>query len=556
VSRDGHDRARRAGLPALAAALAAVEAVVLAVAAVSASPLAPQVSAAYPLGVFHDLRWLLVFHRSWPAFAAELGALLVLRTAVDTALMRLAWPAGAPRPTLRRQLRRSAVAAVLAVGLLLTPALLLFTVGVASLSWPLFAAIPMLLAISALSHHALIVDDWWRRLPPWRSVGWLLVQVVVVMAAAAAIVPLPETLSVPVAAVAGAGNGLLWRRLVAATLRHPTTERRVPITPLALAAFHGLVLAGLAVFVGFGPSSPTREPPSDDRTAARARPVLVASGFGSSWDGTSQVDFGPAFRAVRFSYRGLGPAGRPLPYEGRHTHRSIGRLADLMQAQVEVLHRRTGQPVTIVGSSEASVVARTYLGRSPDAPVHEVLMLSPLLRPSRVYYPPGDGPGWGVATGWLLEGTASAITALTRWDLDPDMPMLRSMVAHAPALRYGMTCPVPGVEVQAIVPLAGRVAIPPSADARITVRTVGGFHGATVDPPEIEAYLRRTLEDGDGDAGALLERSSRVLGAAASAWHVPELPIRLNDAWDLPVDGSDCEIAERAFDRWDAEASG
>src|ERR1700736_7091974 len=47
-------------------------AILLLVAPHSARGLAPQVVAAAPLGVLHDLRWLLVYHRSWLALAGGL----------------------------------------------------------------------------------------------------------------------------------------------------------------------------------------------------------------------------------------------------------------------------------------------------------------------------------------------------------------------------------------------------------------------------------------------------------------------------------------------------
>src|SRR3984893_18970895 len=53
-------------------------AILLLVAPHSARGLAPQVVAPAPFGVFHDLRWLLVYHRSWlPLAGALVGPLLV-----------------------------------------------------------------------------------------------------------------------------------------------------------------------------------------------------------------------------------------------------------------------------------------------------------------------------------------------------------------------------------------------------------------------------------------------------------------------------------------------
>jgi len=45
----------------------------------SALGLSPQASAPPAFGVFHDLRWLMVYHSSWPAFLGEAVAAVLLR---------------------------------------------------------------------------------------------------------------------------------------------------------------------------------------------------------------------------------------------------------------------------------------------------------------------------------------------------------------------------------------------------------------------------------------------------------------------------------------------
>ena len=44
-----------------------------------AAGLAAQVTAPAPLDLFHDMRWIAVFHNSWLAFAAELVVVLIRR---------------------------------------------------------------------------------------------------------------------------------------------------------------------------------------------------------------------------------------------------------------------------------------------------------------------------------------------------------------------------------------------------------------------------------------------------------------------------------------------
>ncbi|TML64781.1 MAG: hypothetical protein E6G14_16970 [Actinobacteria bacterium] len=121
--------------------------VIWTVGAQSSLALAPQVSAPAPYGVFHDIRWLLVYHESWLGFVLELIALLLFRTALTTALVVLAWPDdrhASPRPSWRDLARRSAVATGIGAVALLPFAVLLFAMAVVSLSWLFFVAVPVL----------------------------------------------------------------------------------------------------------------------------------------------------------------------------------------------------------------------------------------------------------------------------------------------------------------------------------------------------------------------------------------------------------------------------
>ena len=71
--------------------------------------IAPQASAPAPFDVFHDLRWLLVYHNSWLGLAFEAVAFIAFRTAVTAFMVRSAWPEEEEPPPLRRLLGTSAV---------------------------------------------------------------------------------------------------------------------------------------------------------------------------------------------------------------------------------------------------------------------------------------------------------------------------------------------------------------------------------------------------------------------------------------------------------------
>ncbi|MCU1450583.1 MAG: hypothetical protein JWP02_2753, partial [Acidimicrobiales bacterium] len=86
----------------------------------SALGIAPQATAPAPFDVFHDLRWLLVYHRSWTGLAVEAVAFIVFRTAVTVFMVRAAWPDDAEVPPLRATVARAAVFVVIAA-ILLSP---------------------------------------------------------------------------------------------------------------------------------------------------------------------------------------------------------------------------------------------------------------------------------------------------------------------------------------------------------------------------------------------------------------------------------------------------
>ena len=153
------------GLIALSAGAAMAEAALLCWLAPPARSLAGQVTAVAPLALFHDLRWMYGYDRSWAGFAVLLAAVLGVRSALNTALARLAWPSSVPAPRLADMFR--AATGLTAVACLLLSPVAALTLGVAILpfSWPFLATVPVLLLISLPLSHGGILGSWWRTLP-------------------------------------------------------------------------------------------------------------------------------------------------------------------------------------------------------------------------------------------------------------------------------------------------------------------------------------------------------------------------------------------------------
>src|SRR5215471_4797354 len=215
------------GLIALCCGTAMAEAFLLIVVAPAARALAPQVSALPPLAIFHDLRWLYSTERSWLWFALLLAGLLVARAALNTALVRLAWPAYLTPPPLAAM--RGAIVVTTLACLLISPLVsLTFGVAILPFSWPFLALLPAMLLIALPLSHAGAAGTWWRTLPPASAAWWLFVEFAVLTVAAAVAGALPAPDAVLVAGLAGLVNARAWYGLTARDIRSAGREPALP----------------------------------------------------------------------------------------------------------------------------------------------------------------------------------------------------------------------------------------------------------------------------------------------------------------------------------------
>ncbi len=510
-----------------------------------------QVSAPEPFGLFHDLRWLLVFHRSWLGFTLGVLALIAFRSTLSTWFVVAAWPADVPRPGWVATQVRVVLVTVVA-GAVLTPwAVLLFVASGVSLSWFFYIAVPITLALAMLLPAAVVTDAWWRRRPPPRTAGWIALTFVVLTAGGGCLAATSGALRLLVAAALGLFNAWAWLGIVHSVACRERTTRFVPFAPAGIVILLGIVVGGTALGFWLGTRSA--------REAARAhvrppppggRPVLVVAGFDSRWDGTPSGRFGPGFREERFSYRGLGPTGRPLPYTPVDTHRSLPDLVRDMRRQVEAIHRATGRDVAVAAESEGSLVAKAYVATTPHAPLDGVVLLSPLLAPARVYYPASGHEGWGVFNRWVLHNVTALLGHISNLEVTTDAPFLRSVVDHAPALRRLTRCPVPGVRELLLAPVADSVVAPWPIEAEVPVRVLDSFHGGLLGEGSARGMVRRYLLGRPVTPGRGSWAAMRIVAAAAAAWQVPVLPLDTNPTWGGHRASPTCASTLRAVRAW------
>ena len=521
-------RSRTVALLALAAVPPMFEAAVVAALGFQAArALAPQATAIWPYHSYHDLRWLLVYHSSILGFALELLVVVVLRGLFSAVLVALAWPAQVARPSLRWLALRNVEIAALAAVLVSPWAALSVAFSVVAVSWYLLASLIPMVLLSPFLVRAGVVAHWWRGLPSVQLLGWSLLNLAVLTVAGALAAGTPGWWTVPVVAVAGVANGLLRRQTVhEAVLPRPLHWPRVPVAPLAIVLVMISAVAAQSVIGIIAGQRGAWQPPITTRPLPESvkHAVIAIAGHDSIWNGQPPVD--P--RVERFSYRGLDEQQRPLPYGRRDTHRSLGASAALLARQVDAVHRRTGRPVALLGSSEGAMVARTYLEKTPPGPVNVVLLFSPLIQPGRVYYPPPGYDGWGVVAGWELRGIFALANVRKKFRNHPDEPFVRSILADAPFYRNRTLCPVGGVRMAAFLPTVSAVEAPPGEFTHISTLQLPAFHGGVL---RQRVANERAIDFLAGDSISQPRREYPLLQRLGAAWQAPPLAVDLNPVW-------------------------
>ena len=514
----------------------------------SALGIAPSVTAPVPFATFHDLRWLMVYHRSWLGFSVEAVAMLAFRAALTALLVRLAWPRGVARPSPAVLLRNATVFTLVSAVLLAPWVGLLFGLAVMPVSWLFFAAVPPVLAVGLLIHHGVVRSGWTA--PAARTTGWVALTFAVLTLSGGALSASPAGLRLPVAAAAGLFNAWAWNGIVNVLALRRVPRRAVPLVPIALVLMLALIATGAGLgfraAVSTTGSSLPRAP-----LVTGGRPVLLVSGLGGHWDGVPRRWLPGELDERRFSYRGQDRTGRPLPYAASDTHDPLPELVRAMSAQVQAFHRQSGREVAIVAESEGALVAKTYLAATPDAPVDELVMLSPLVQPARVWYPIQGEDGWGLASGWELRELGGLFRDLSGADLSADMPVVRSLIDHGPAVRDLLACPLEGTRQLALFPLADAVATPHPSEIGIPSEVVPAFHGGLLADDGVRRAVSSYLEHGTVASPTLWPVAQQILRASAAAWQVPELPLTLNQDWSGPSGRSPtCDAMAASLRAW------
>ncbi len=329
------------------------------------------------------------------------------------------------------------------------------------------------------------------------------------------------------AGVGGLLNAIAWRAVVSGLVQAPRLRRAPLVAPVGAVGLVGLVIAGAAAGFGAQAPHPSSAGPPQTRSASGG-PVLVVAGFGTHWNGGAPPPNLGGYPTRYFSYRGLGPGDRPLPYTATDTDQSLRVLDSKLARQVESLGRG-GAPVRIVAVSEGTLVAKTYLADKPSPRVNQLISVSPVIEPGRVYYPPEGDEGWGVASGWALGVFARGLGAVSSINITPSTPLFRSIVDQGPWLRTLLTRPVAGVRQTEILPLADAIAGPDKVDLPGETAVVTAFHNGSLSDRSIEALVYTLLRGGRVASGPTTLET--LMREASAGWQVPTLESSVNPAW-------------------------
>jgi hypothetical protein len=557
---------RHRGLILTAVGGAVVEGGLLTLLAPNARSVAPQVTALPSLAAYHDLRWLFTDTQSWLWFGGVVAAVLIARAVLDVTLLRLAWPRGVPAPGASRAFVSCAALTLLAWVLLSPAATLAFGVAVLPFSWPFLAAFPIMLGIVAALGHGGVITAWWRRLPPARAVLWLLGSFAAATAAAAVMTHLSTGAALALAAVTGLVNARAWYGLAVLAARlqprpHESVPAKMlfslpfapiaavmvvalvvgfarllftgtiqlPISPPPAAAAPAAALAGAGSGGGSAAGPQAATPPAAAVVSAAASAVLVVGGWGSSCcdDANGLRAMVPGVPVRQFSYAGLNANGRAIPSGPAADDLPLPVLGDRIAAQVRALHSASGRPVAVVAESEGTLGVYAMLARDPGVPVSSVVLLSPIVSPGQLAYPPGqDGASASEAA---LDELNHLVGGMSPFGPSGAQNLLSSVSEFGARYFEDVVTAAGGgpdgkaMRWLAVVPLADAVTLP-ECELPTGVIVVPAFHGGLLGDPEVLPMVTAFLsghdvtEEGDSQMRAAAE----LISGASAAWRMPD----------------------------------
>jgi hypothetical protein len=264
------------------------------------------------------------------------------------------------------------------------------------------------------------------------------------------------------------------------------------------------------------------------RSAPASVAVLVIGGWGSSCcndvDGL-RAEL-PGFEIRQFSYLGLGANGGPLASGPDADDVPLPELGDRLASQVEAFHALTHKPIDVVAESEGSLGVYAMLDRHPGLPVNAVVLLSPIVEPGQLTYPPGaDGSS---VSEEALDELNYLIGSMSPFGPDGAAELLNS-VSEFGARYFASAAAVLGaggkaIHWLAVVPLADAVTLP-VCGLPSDVLVVPALHGGLLGDPSVLPVVAQFVSGHDvtDTSDSQLRADAELITGAAAAWRMPDV---------------------------------
>jgi hypothetical protein len=254
--------------------------------------------------------------------------------------------------------------------------------------------------------------------------------------------------------------------------------------------------------------------------------VLVVAGWG-----TWCCDAGNGLRAAapgivvrQFSYAGMTAAGQPLRSGPDAEDLPLPVLGDKIAAQLMRLHDVTHRPVDIVAESEGTLGVYAMLDRHPGLPIGSVTLLSPIVEPGQMSYPPG--PDRASVSEYALDELNRLIGGMSPYGASGAQHLLSS-VSQFGARYFDHLARAGGGTIHwlAVVPLADALTLP-VCGLPPNVILVPAFHGGLLGDstvlPMVAEFLTGHPAVPKGQDESSLRAEAELITGAATAWRMPE----------------------------------
>jgi hypothetical protein len=227
----------------------------------------------------------------------------------------------------------------------------------------------------------------------------------------------------------------------------------------------------------------------------------------------------PGGLVEQFSYRGLGPAGQPLPHGQAASDMPLAALGDRIAAQVWRLYQVTGRPVDIVAESEGTLGVYAMLARHSRVPLRSIVLLSPILNPGQVGY---SARGAGLVAGGELGAVVSFIGSLSPYGATGAQRLISSV--NRSGARFAAAALAAARDHiyrwLLVIPLADALTMPSCmlpADAVV----VPALHGGLSGDPAVQSIVRGFLADHPVRGRPGMRELAQTFAAAGAAWRMP-----------------------------------